>query len=388
MHTVSRLRAVQFILVATIAQGTAQAQFFSGSLVLDNDKAFLPFTSTGGVSSIRSLGFGGGISSQGNVVMAGGFDPILSLFDSGGNLLDYNDDFISSDSFISRPLPSGNYTAVVTQYDNFPNGPTLADGFFEDPNPNFAGGFNGQTPSWAVDITEAPRRTIADAKAVALGSLVKIDGVVISNNIDLINSAALASVQIQDATGGLTVFGTNAVIQGQLSGLPEGYTLSIQGTTSNFDGLLELINPSVLAYFGPSNPPTPTIVSAADLQDGSAIAEGLESSLVQMSNVYFQGLAPGQKFTGATNYLVFDGIATATVRIPTNALGLSGQIIPTGPVSIRGVLSQFDLSSLTSGYQLLITRPADIQAVPEPATLWMLLAGILTICGRRRSTVS
>src|SRR4029077_3225195 len=103
--------------------------------------------------------------------------------------------------------------------------------------------------------------------------------------------------------------------------LPEGYILSIQGTTSNFDGLLELINPSVLAYFGPSNPPTPTIVTATDLQDGSAIAEGPESSLVQMSNVYFQGIAPGQKFTGATNYLVFDGIATATVRVPTGALG-------------------------------------------------------------------
>jgi hypothetical protein len=385
----SRLRAVLFILIATIAQGTAQAQFFSGSFVLDNDKVLLPFTSTGGVSSIRSLGFGGGISSQGNVVTAGGFDPILSLYDSGGNLLDYNDDFISSDSFISRPLPSGNYTAVVTQYDNFPNGPTLADGFIEDSQPNFAGGFNGQQPTWAVDITEAPRRTIADAKAVALGTFVTIDGAVISNNIDLISSGALASVQIQDPTGGLTVFGTNAVINGPLSGLPEGYSVSVQGTTSTFSGLLELINPVVISYLGPSAVPTPTTVSATDLQDGSAFAERLESSLILLPYVQFVGLTPGQTFAGLTNYMVTDGITTASVRVSTSALGLSGLLIPTGPVSIRGVLSQFDSTSpFTSGYQLLITRPSDIQAVPEPSSLALGVASLLGTFGLIRSTCS
>jgi Family of unknown function (DUF5689) len=378
--------AILFTLIAILGSRVpAHAQFYSGAFVLDNDKAFFPFASTGGVTTIRSLGYGGGVSSHGNVVAPGGFDPILSLFDSSGQFLFYSDDAFDLDSNISVPLSAGNYTAVLTQFDNFPNGPTLADGFFEDPNPNFAGGFNGRTPNWAVDISEVPRRTIAGAKAAPLGSLVTIDGVVISNNIDLISSTSSASIQVQDATGGLTVFGFNEIISGQFGGLPEGYSLSVQGTTSNFNGLLELTNPVVQGYFGPLNVPTPTTVSATDLQDNSAIAEALESSLVQLTNIHFLGIAPGQTFAGLTNYLVTDGISTATVRVATADLGLSGQLIPTGTVSIRGVLSQFDTTSpFTSGYQLLITRPSDIQAVPEPATMLQIILVAAVVFTRRR----
>ena len=59
--------------------------------------------------------------------------------------------------------------------------------------------------------------TIADAKAAGDGAAVSIENVVISNAADLISSGSVASFQIQDATGGLTVFGTNADIDGLLA---------------------------------------------------------------------------------------------------------------------------------------------------------------------------
>jgi hypothetical protein len=69
----------------------------------------------------------------------GGFSPILSLFDNLGNLLFYNNGYPSnSDAQLSwNSLANQSYTVALTEYDNLPLGPTLADGFAEQGNGNF-----------------------------------------------------------------------------------------------------------------------------------------------------------------------------------------------------------------------------------------------------------
>jgi len=86
----------------------------------------------------------------------GGFAPVVSLFDSTGNLLVFDDGGVAPsgcglrsidpvtgfclDAYISGFFPSGSYMVVLTEWDSTPNGPTLSDGFFEQGNGNFTGG--------------------------------------------------------------------------------------------------------------------------------------------------------------------------------------------------------------------------------------------------------
>jgi hypothetical protein len=104
----------------------------------------------------------------------GGFDPILALFDGAGNLLLQNDNGVGPppfscdvstdpntgfafDACLSLHLDPGDYTVALAQYDNFANGPTLADGFFEEGYPNFTYdylGFNCSNQQFCGNLDE------------------------------------------------------------------------------------------------------------------------------------------------------------------------------------------------------------------------------------------
>jgi len=136
---------------------------FSGNLAGDNDVKLFSFAlvSTSDVT-LRTWSYAGGTNAAGNLIAAGGFDPIVSLFFGSGNpaiLLDANDDGLgvpvdsgtgfAYDALLeSFALPAGTYTVALTQFANFAIGPTLGDGFLD------AGilDFDGRTSAWALDI--------------------------------------------------------------------------------------------------------------------------------------------------------------------------------------------------------------------------------------------
>lgn len=101
---------------------------------------------TAGSVDLRSYGYAGGRTSTGTIVPVGGFETILTLFDSSGNLLSENDDGtgvatdpstgLAGDSRITATLNAGRYVLALTQYDNFARG-KLAEGFVETGHPNF-----------------------------------------------------------------------------------------------------------------------------------------------------------------------------------------------------------------------------------------------------------
>jgi PEP-CTERM motif len=135
---------------ALIATGAAAASF-SGTFAKDNGKAGFYFLITAPTTvTITSTGYAGG-----------GFDPVLSLYDSTGFNIDSNDDQATgvSDSQLVSPLAKGKYLVYLTQYDNF--GPaSLGLPFNFDDQPDFRGGFvdfsgNQRTGNWALDISGA-----------------------------------------------------------------------------------------------------------------------------------------------------------------------------------------------------------------------------------------
>lgn len=160
---------------------------FSGTFEFDNDVALLNF-SVGSASTITVFS---------SSWQAGGFDPILAIWnastgaliaqqDDGGNVgstlsnaVSYNHG--SWDSYYQVNLAAGNYTASIAQYDNFAAGSTLGEGFTYDGNPNFTTAYgsqdyfngvqsstDGRTGNWAfhiLNVESASQQSVPDASS-------------------------------------------------------------------------------------------------------------------------------------------------------------------------------------------------------------------------------
>lgn len=218
--------------------------------------------------------------------------------------------------------------------------------------------------------------TIAQVRAAAANSTVNVTNVVISSLTDLINSTNSKSFQIQDDTGALTVYGTNANVDALLTGLVEGDRISFTAVRgADFNGLVQLIAPfSNVTKVDSPGVPAPTPVVATDFADASTTAEALESKVVKLSNVRFT--TSGNFAYNVNYYANADGVATTNpkvnVRVQTTTLDLVNQPIPQGFVNITGVFSQYDSSSPYDGYyQLLVRSMSDIEQLSPsgvPAT--------------------
>ena len=215
-------------------------------------------------------------------------------------------------------------------------------------------------PGTTCDPNPCVCKTIVQAKAMPNGSAVTICDLVINSTTDQVNSPGGYSFQLQnaDATGGITAYGATTLIEALLTGPPalvEGDQVDLHGTTALYLGLFELDSPTLVQDDGFVGIPSPTETTVADYQTGSGTAEGLESMLVVLPCVQYQGV-PGT-FAGVTNYS-FAAVGTTTpvvtVRVGTNALNLVGTAIPTGPVTLIGIFTQY------TSYQLLLRSTADI----------------------------
>ena len=131
------------------APGLQAASFtFEGQFTRDDQTALFDFTTAAANSvQIRTFGYAGGITATGTVVPRGGFDPVLTLFDTNGVFLQDNDESSgvpvdsstgeAADALLDVRLQPGHYIAALTQYGNFSSGNHLGDGFLEQGNPHF-----------------------------------------------------------------------------------------------------------------------------------------------------------------------------------------------------------------------------------------------------------
>ncbi|MBX3437545.1 MAG: hypothetical protein KF861_08650 [Planctomycetaceae bacterium] len=209
-----------------------------------------------------------------------------------------------------------------------------------------------------------PGGSVEAARTTPPGSRATLIAARVANRIDMINDPANASITIEDATGALTVFGSNAMVQNILNATASGNLLDrLTGTVSVYNGLFELINVTTVTPSGASAATPELRVTAADFADGSSTAEALESRFVRVDNYVFD--QPGS--FAIANY-ENGGIS---VRVSTTAIaaGLNNTLghIPTGDlVRLHGVFAQFDTTApFDAGYQIYVTSiermcPGDI----------------------------
>lgn len=107
--------------------------------------------------TLRTWSYAGGTNYEGQEIPPGGFDPVVSVFDSDGRLIGADDDGspsvnpeneISFDSLLTLELDAANYAAVLTEYPNFSTG--TIDEFEGVGTSNITDG--SATAYWALDI--------------------------------------------------------------------------------------------------------------------------------------------------------------------------------------------------------------------------------------------
>lgn len=174
-----RLNKLIGVLLALFGAAAGAADFsFTGNFARDDDVRLFRFT-VGAPSlstvTLLTLSYAGGINAAGATILPGGFDPVISLFDSAGALIGEGDDGgaaidpatgLALDAFLQIDLAAGDYVAALTQSPNFAFGPSLIDGFELAGTGDFAGGFidpfgNQRDSHWALDILSVARASAA-----------------------------------------------------------------------------------------------------------------------------------------------------------------------------------------------------------------------------------
>jgi hypothetical protein len=159
-------------LCASVSSASATNISYTGQFAYDNDVQLFTFT-VGALSTVglRSYSYAGGVNAAGQTIARGGFDPIVELFNSAGQLIGQQDDSVCGkvgadavtrqcwDINLVIQLAPGTYTASLQQYNNYSVSENLADGFYYQgvANRNFRNGFVDEMDikrngSWAFDI--------------------------------------------------------------------------------------------------------------------------------------------------------------------------------------------------------------------------------------------
>ncbi len=301
-------------------------------------------------------------------------------------------------------LEATNFTLAAGS--TFKNGFTVDLSAFPDvrDNPNFAfqfvsdfadgsqylpadpGSKYGTTGTWRFDMVTVLGTPIGAGPTItdiaALRALVdpQTGGPVDPNTLYMVegvvttwtNLATAANLEffMQDATAGIAVAVKGG---GAVNCPPSGARVRVTGPLAAVNGLLELGLAATnvehnLTVLSTGNPlPAPVVLDFAWTDDFSTI-EAYEGSYVVAANVFLSLAPPAFKTGGDTVTITNDTGGTFALRVDART-DLGGQLKPTGPVTIYGVLGQNTTAlPATNGYQLMPTRFADLTgAAKAPA---------------------
>jgi hypothetical protein len=192
-----KLKAIALILALCASASSASAAniSYTGQFTYDNEVKLIQFT-VNSLSTVvlRSWSYAGGVNAAGETIARGGFDPILALFDSTGQLLtgqDQGEDDagcskVGADAVTKQcwdvnyaiQLAAGTYTASLQQWNNYSVSDKLADGFYyqDDQYRNFRNGFVDEMNSkrngnWALDMLNVSLRAAAGSDVPERGSI-------------------------------------------------------------------------------------------------------------------------------------------------------------------------------------------------------------------------
>lgn len=202
-----------------------------------------------------------------------------------------------------------------------------------------------------VPENQAQVITISEARTKSIGTTVTVTGIVT-------NGSELGAIRyLQDGTAGIAAYGYN-----ELSSIKRGDSIVITGDLSDYNSLLEISPISSVNLISSNHPlPDPVVLTPSQLSDT------YEGQLVRIEHAVFD--LAGQTFAGKTNYSFTANGQTGEIRISDNSSPLVGTVIPSGEVTITGLLGQY-----VNTYQVLPRDendlvPANSINLTEPVTV-------------------
>lgn len=208
-----------------------------------------------------------------------------------------------------------------------------------------------------VAILEDLRENDDNGVPTLLGEFVVVRGIVNVNNYTL-DSLTESNFFIQDDNAGVNVFRGTVP-----AGITEGDCVEVSGWVGQFNGLTEILASGAgnctfqVEVLEGTGEITPLVLT------GASFLEAFEGMLVEVRNVTIVGGDPWPSGSGQNaNITVTDGAGTLTIRFDGDSqAGTAPQ--PSGPFTVRGIVTQFDNSSpYTDGYQITLRYPTDVIA--------------------------
>ena len=192
----------------------------------------------------------------------------------------------------------------------------------------------------AISTLTLGAQTIQQVRNMSIGATVTVKGVVS-------NGTELGSIRyLQDGTAGIAIYGNT------LSSLTTGDSVTATGVLFDFSGLLELSPTTSFTDHGPVTPNVPQVIPI------TSAGEALEAQLVRIENVTF--VQSGNFATGNSTVQITNGANTLDVRI-NGTTNIDGSAIPAGPVTITGLMGQFN-----ANYQIVPRSTSDIVPYVAP----------------------
>lgn len=189
--------------------------------------------------------------------------------------------------------------------------------------------------------SEAQVISIKAARTLGAGNTITVRGIVT-------NGAELGPIRyFQDSTAGVAAYSSS------LANVNRGDSVEITGTLKDYNQLMEIDPVTSFTVLSSGNTlPSPEVVVPDSLN------ENHEAELVEIHNATFT-TNPGGTFSSNSSYNFTANGQTSSIYVRSNH-PLIGHVIPSGPVTLIGITSQYSYSSPTSGYQLLCRDSADI----------------------------
>jgi len=192
----------------------------------------------------------------------------------------------------------------------------------------------------AISTLTLGAQTIQQVRNMSIGATVTVKGVVS-------NGTELGSIRyLQDGTAGIAIYGNT------LSSLTTGDSVTATGVLFDFSGLLELSPTTSFTDHGPVTPNVPQVIPI------TSAGEALEAQLVRIENVTF--VQSGNFAAGNSTVQITNGANTLDVRI-NGSTNIDGSAIPAGPVTITGLMGQFN-----ANYQIVPRSTSDIVPYVAP----------------------
>lgn len=195
----------------------------------------------------------------------------------------------------------------------------------------------------ASQMSIAQTISIDSARTLGVGNTVTVSGIIT-------NGSELGTIRyMQDSTAGIAIYDfpfSQSALRGD--------SVTITGTLKDYNQLMEIDPVTNYTIHSSGNAlPSPQVITP------DQINESVEGELLRINGVVFNN--SGATFSSNTSYVFSSGGQSAEIFVRSNH-PLIGQVIPSNPVDIIGLGSQYDYSNPYAGYQLILRDTNDIIA--------------------------